>query len=100
MHVIGIYASINPLGILPLKYKLLRLLHQEKLSCPNNVTDEGIVTEGKPLQPLKHLSPNDVTDEGIVTEVKLLHHEKQSRPNDVTDEGIDTEVKLLQPLKQ
>ena len=39
---------------------------------PNEVTDEGMVIEVKPLQSRKHLSPNEVTDEGMVTEVKPL----------------------------
>ena len=32
-----------------------------------------MVIEVKPLQPEKQASPNDVTDEGMVIEVKPLH---------------------------
>ena len=39
---------------------------------PNEVTDEGMVIELKPLQPWKQSSPNEVTDEGMVIEVKLV----------------------------
>ena len=53
-----------------MKYILSRLVHSTKQYPPSEVTDEGIVMEVKPLQPLKH-PPNEVTDEGIVMEVKL-----------------------------
>ena len=40
------------------------------------VTDEGIVTEARELQPEKAFNPMEVTDEGIVTEVRELHLSK------------------------
>ena len=94
MHALEISALPIRLGVLPLKYKLSRLLHSLKQPHPSEVTDEGIVMEVKPLTQKQH-SPNDVTDEGIVMEVKLLHQEKQLSPNEVTDEGIVMEVKPL-----
>jgi hypothetical protein len=36
------------------------------------VTEEGMVTEVKPLQKENALLPMEVTDEGMVMEVKLL----------------------------
>ena len=47
------------------------LLHPSKIPCPNDVTDDGIVTEVRLLQSLKHSNPNDVTDEGMVMDAKL-----------------------------
>ena len=49
MHVLEISASLIRLGVLPLKYKLARL-SQLKQYFPNEVTDEEIVMEVKPLQ--------------------------------------------------
>lgn len=37
-----------------------------------DVTDDGIVREYKPEQPLKELCPMDVTDDGISIEVRSL----------------------------
>ena len=34
-----------------------------------------MVTEVKPVQPLKHHSPKLVTDDGMVIEVKLVQHQ-------------------------
>ena len=51
---------------------------------PNDVTDEGMVIEVKPLQPSKQDLPNEVTDEGMVIEVKPLQPSKQEAPNEVT----------------
>ena len=56
------------------------------------MTDEGIATEGKLLQPKKQSLPKDVTDEGIVTEVSPLQYWKHRLLIDVIDEGIVTEV--------
>ena len=76
---------------------VIRLLIQhQKQSSPNEVTDEGMVIEVKPLQPSKQKSPNEVTDEGMVIEVKHQQLEKQDLPNEVTDEGMVIEVKPLQ----
>ena len=47
-------------------------------------------------QPSKQWSPNEVTDEGMVIEVKPLQLRKQDLPNDVTDEGMVIDVKPLQ----
>ena len=47
-------------------------------------------------QPLKQELPNDVTDEGMVIEVKPLQPKKQDSSNEVTDEGMVIEVKPLQ----
>ena len=58
-----------------------------------------MVIEVKPL-PEKQPLPNEVTDEGMVIEVKPLQLEKQDPPNEVTDEGMVIEVKPLQPEKQ
>ena len=51
MHVIGIDAPFMSSGTLPLKYKLSRPLQLEKQLFPNEVTEEGMVIEVKPLQP-------------------------------------------------
>ena len=64
------------------------------------MTDEGIATEGKLLQPKKQSLPKDVTDEGIVTEVSPLQYWKHRLLIDVIDEGIVTEVSPLQDWKQ
>ena len=45
-------------------------MQPEKQYSPNEVTEEGIVMEVKPLQSQKHSSPNEVTEEGMVIEVK------------------------------
>ena len=47
---------------------------------PISVTELGIVTEVKPLQPEKAKSPISVTELGIVTEVKSLQPEKADLP--------------------
>ena len=73
MHIVEILASLILLGLLPLKYILSKLVPLGKHPCPNEVTDEGIVMEVKPLQFWKQPSLNEVTDEGIVMEVKPLH---------------------------
>ena len=46
-----------------------------------------MVMEVKPLLQ-KQLWPNEVTEEGMVIEVKPLHQEKQLWPNEVTEEGM------------
>ena len=46
---------------------------------------------------MKQNESNEVTEEGMVTEVKLLQPEKQLVPNEVTDEGMVIEVKPWQP---
>ena len=45
--------------------------HQEKAPSPILVTELGIVTEVRLVQPLKANSPILVTELGIVTEVRL-----------------------------
>ena len=84
---------------------------------PIDVTEEGIVTEAKELQPEKALSRMLLPDT-IVTCVRLeqpkydfeaksagalsevgLTPLKTSLPIDVTEEGIVTEAKELQPEK-
>ena len=62
----------------------------------DNITDEGMVREVKPIQPEKHSRPNDVTEDGMVREVKPVQPEKQLSPNEVTEEGIAMEVKPVQ----
>ena len=49
------------------------------------------------MQPAKQSTPNEVTDEGMVIEVKPLQFPKQDLPNEVTEEGMVIEVKLLHP---
>ena len=63
------------------------------------VTDSGICTEVKELQPLKAWTPMLLTDSGICTEVKELQPRKASLPMLVTVSGICTEVKELQLAK-
>ena len=46
---------------------------------------------------MKQDPPNEVTDEGMVIEVKPLQSWKQAPLNEVTDEGMVIEVKPLQP---
>ena len=58
-----------------------------------------MVTEVKPMQPLKAQLQIDVTLFGMVTEVKLLQSLKASEPIDVTLLPMVTEVKLLQSLR-
>lgn len=77
MHVLEIPALLILLGLLPLKYILSSLSQPEKQYSSNEVTDEGIVMEIKPLQPLKHPFLNVVTDEEIMMEVKPLQPLKQ-----------------------
>ena len=48
------------------------------------------------MQLAKQYHPNEVTDEGMVIEVKPLQSSKQWLPNEVTDEGMVIEVKPLQ----
>jgi hypothetical protein len=43
-----------------------RLLQLLKALGPIEVTDEGIITEVKPVQEIKAPSPIEVTDEGIM----------------------------------
>ena len=40
------------------------------------VTDEGIDTEARAVQPLKTYGPMEVTDEGIDTEAREVQSEK------------------------
>ena len=49
MQVVEIDASDKFLGVLPLKYMVSRRLQCSKQKAPSDVTDEGIVTEGKLL---------------------------------------------------
>ena len=44
----------------------------------------GMVTDVRPLQPLKALSPMNVTPFGIVTDVRPLQSKKAPKPIDVT----------------
>ena len=48
------------------------------------VTEAGIVTEVKPLQPSKALAPTEVTELPIVTEVKPLQPLNALAPMEVT----------------
>ena len=52
------------------------------------------------MQPEKHQSSNEVTEEGIVSEVRPMQSSKQLTPNEVTEEGIVSEVRPTQSLKQ
>ena len=54
-----------------------------------------MVTEVKPLQPLKAEFPIEVTELGIVTEVKPLQPLKAELPIEVTELGMVTDVKEL-----
>ena len=96
MHVLEISASLIRLGLLPLKYILSRLSQLAKQYSPNEVTDEGIMMEIKPLQLLKQPPSNEVTDEGIVIEVKQRQNMKHLSPKLVKELGIVMLVKLLQ----
>ena len=58
----------------------------------------GIVTDVRPLQPLKALSPMLVTELGIVTEVRPQYM-KACVPMLVTELGMVTKVRPLQPEK-
>ena len=51
-------------------------VHRLKAPLPINVTDFGIVTEVKPIQPSKAPLPIEVTDAGIVSSVKLSQDKK------------------------
>ena len=53
-----------------------------------SVTDDGIVTEVRPVQPEKASVPMLVTEDGMVTEVRPEQKENASFPMLVTDEGI------------
>ena len=48
-------------------------MQSEKAYSPMLVTDAGMVTEVRLLQPEKHPPGMLVTDAGMVTEVRLLH---------------------------
>lgn len=63
MHAVGIAAFFKPSGTLPLKYKLSRLLQPKKQPFSNEVTEDGIVIEVKPLQPafVAHIENQRVT---------------------------------------
>ena len=52
------------------------------------VTELGIVTEVRLLQPKNANSPILLTDSGMVTEVRLLHSENANSPILITDSGI------------
>ena len=43
----------------------VKFLHLKKQYSPIEVTEEGIFTEIKPVQPAKALAPMEVTEEGI-----------------------------------
>ncbi len=68
-----------------------------------DVTEDGIVTEDKDVQPLNALSPMDVTEDGIVTEVKETQSSNALLPMKLTDEGITAtfipEIKSESPLE-
>ena len=76
-----------------------RELQPWKALPPMEVTDEGIVTEARELQPWKARFPMEVTVMGIVTEVREVHCWKALSPMEVTDEGIVTETRELQLWK-
>ena len=66
------------------------------------VTELGIVTDVKPLQPRKALLPMLVTELGIVTDVKPVQKEKANSPMLVTEYDapsyvIDSGI-LIEPL--
>ena len=56
------------------------------------VTEFGMVTEVKPVQPWKALLPMLVTEFGMVTEVKPVQPWKALLPMLVTEFGMVTEV--------
>ena len=64
------------------------------------VTEEGIVMEVKPEQPLKQYCPIDLTKLGIVMEVNNSQPLKQYCPRDITKLGIVMESNNTQPEKQ
>ena len=63
---------IAVITILTFKNNRFQFWQYKKQFQPNEVTDEGMVIELKPLQPWKQLSPIEVPDEGMVIEVKLV----------------------------
>ena len=63
------------------------------------VTEFGMVTDVKPLQPRKAPSPILVTEFGMVADVKPLQPLKVAFLILVTEFGIVTDVKLLQSEK-
>jgi len=52
--------------------KLVKVEQSRKRLFPRVVTNEGIVTDVKPVQVEKQLSPKLITDEGIVSVFKLV----------------------------
>ena len=70
-----------------------------KAYSPILVTEFGIVTDVKPLQPEKAQSPILVTEFGIVTDVKPMQSLKAVYPIFVTEFGIVIDVKLQQEEK-
>ena len=62
------------------------------------VTEEGMLTEARAVQPLKALPAMLVTEEGMLTEARE-EPEKACCPMEVTEEGRLTEDTPLQPWK-
>ena len=62
------------------------------------VTEFGIVTEVRPIQPLNALASMLVTALGIVTDARLVQPLNALAPMLVTEFGIVTDVRLVQPL--
>ena len=64
-----------------------------------DVTELGMLTDVKPLQPWKALFPIEVTELGIAIELKPEQELKAPPSIVVTELGIVTEARPLQPLK-
>ena len=76
----------------------IKLLQREKAISPMDVTEEGIVTEDKPLSK-KALRPIYATELGMVIEVKSLQYAKAASPIETTELGIVMEIKPLKLAK-
>ena len=107
MHFVGISALLIWYGFLPLKYIFSRLL-QLKQYFPNEVTDEGIVIEVKPLQLLKQYSPNEVTDDGklkpmannqIIAGKYDLIYTNKLKSTSINSERLRSNVELVKILQ-
>ena len=59
--------------LLALKLTVVSPVQSEKAELPMEVTELGIVTDDKLLQPLKASTPIEVTELGIVTDVNPVN---------------------------
>ena len=111
ISLVPFFIAMAPSGFLPLYPSKILLRYSKPSFCvlyhpvplkaysPMLVTEFGMVTEVRPVQPENALLPMVVTLLGMVTEVRPVQPLKAEFPMLVTEFGMVTEVRHLKPLK-